>query len=48
MRRQDPVISEYAQMWPRNVYDFKGGKKTLQSLRGGPSHETRCIRIIPR
>jgi hypothetical protein len=33
MRKQDPVISEYAQMWPRNVYDFKDGKKTTNSLR---------------
>ena len=33
MKTQEPVISEYAQMWPRNVYDFKEGKKTLPSLR---------------
>jgi hypothetical protein len=33
MKTQELVISEYAQMWPRNVYDLKEGKRTLPGLR---------------
>jgi hypothetical protein len=33
MRKHKPVVSEYAHMWPRSVYDFKKGGKTFESLR---------------